>query len=216
MMTESNSEAGDGGGACTDSANARRQAIIHAARALFFEKGYAGTPMNAIAAAVGGSKTTLWSYFPSKEELFKAVIDDLASQYSDALQMDMPADGDMVTELRRFALALTRTLSNEHIIALQRLVIGEAERFPELSQAFFERAPKQGRTVLTTFFGAAMERGVMRQGDPDMAANQFKALIGAHVPQWLLFNWPVDHSDSAMAREADIAVDAFMRIWKAD
>ena len=49
--------------------------------------------MNAIAAAVGGSKTTLWSYFPSKEELFKAVIDDMAEQYSEALKIDLPADG---------------------------------------------------------------------------------------------------------------------------
>ena len=216
MMAMSHSDVCDDGGGCTDASLARREAIIRVARTLFFEKGYAGTPMNAIAAAVGGSKTTLWSYFPSKEELFKAVIDDMAEQYSEALKIDLPADGDMAIELRRFALALVRTLSNEHVIALQRLVIGEAERFPELSHAFYERAPKQGRVILTTFFLSAMERGVMRRGDPRQAANHFKALVGAHIPQLLLFNWPVDHSLAAIEADADAAVDAFMRIWRAD
>lgn len=201
---------------CKDATQARREAIIRAARALFFEKGYAGTPMNAVAAAVGGSKTTLWNCFPSKEELFKAVIDDMAEQYSEALKIDLSLEADIASELRRFALALLRTLSNEHVIALQRLVISEAERFPELSQAFYERAPKQGRIILTTFFLSAMERGVMRRGDPQQAANHFKALVGAHIPQLLLFNWPVDHSPAAMEVDADAAVDAFMRIWRAD
>lgn len=201
---------------CPDSPDAaaeRRAAIIRTARDIFFEKGYAGTTMNSIAAAVGGSKTTLWSYFPSKEELFTAVLDDMAEQYSEALTIDLPADGEMEVELRRFAIALIRTLSHEHVVALQRLVIGEAQRFPHLSEAFFNRAPKRGRNILTTFFAAAMARGKMRQGDTQLAANQFKALCGASIPQYVLFNWPIDHSPAAMEADADAAVEAFLRIW---
>ena len=44
----------------------RRKAFVDAAREAFFAHGYAGTTMSSIASAVGGSKTTLWSYFPSK------------------------------------------------------------------------------------------------------------------------------------------------------
>jgi AcrR family transcriptional regulator len=54
----------------------RRQAIMQIARDIFLEEGYAAASMSAIAARLGGSKGTLYNYFASKEELFKAVIQD--------------------------------------------------------------------------------------------------------------------------------------------
>src|SRR3546814_10314431 len=57
-----------------DATAARRKAFVDAAREGFFANGYAGTTMSSIASTVGGSKTTLWSYFPSKEALFEAVV----------------------------------------------------------------------------------------------------------------------------------------------
>lgn len=55
----------------SDASAQRRKAFIDAARSAFFSQGYARTVMSSIASQVGGSKTTLWSYFPSKEELFR-------------------------------------------------------------------------------------------------------------------------------------------------
>src|SRR4026208_346391 len=52
----------------------RRGAIIGVARRSFLNNGYAATTMSSIAAELGGSKGTLWSYFPGKEELFAAVL----------------------------------------------------------------------------------------------------------------------------------------------
>ncbi|HEY2834957.1 MAG TPA: helix-turn-helix domain-containing protein, partial [Rhizomicrobium sp.] len=54
----------------------RREAILKVAHTAFLSDGYAATSMSAIAAKVGGSKATLYYYFPSKEELFLAVIDE--------------------------------------------------------------------------------------------------------------------------------------------
>ena len=70
----------------------RRAQIISAAREHFFEHGYADTNMSAIAAKLGGSKGTLWSYFPSKEALFTAIVEDTAAGIRN--QIDMPALGD--------------------------------------------------------------------------------------------------------------------------
>src|SRR5262245_4068895 len=58
---------------------ARRSQIIAVARQHFFEHGYDGTAMSAIAAELGGSKGTLWNYFPSKEALFAAVVEETAA-----------------------------------------------------------------------------------------------------------------------------------------
>ena len=81
-----------------DAAAQRRKAFIDAAREAFFANGYAGTTMSSIASKVGGSKTTLWSYFPSKEELFEAVVDDIVA-LADAEAL--PAHGEAATA--RFA-----------------------------------------------------------------------------------------------------------------
>ena len=52
----------------------RREAILAIAKRVFLDQGYSGASMSAISAELGGSKGTLWSYFPSKEELFAARV----------------------------------------------------------------------------------------------------------------------------------------------
>ena len=53
----------------------RRLAILDVAKRSFLESGYSATSMSAISVELGGSKGTLWNYFPSKEELFAAVLE---------------------------------------------------------------------------------------------------------------------------------------------
>src|SRR3546814_17201673 len=93
--------------ALDDAAAARRKAFVDAARELFFANGYAGTTMSSIASKVGGSKTTLWTYFPSMEDLFAAVVDDIVAQYGDALAIDLPIDAR--SEERRVGKECVRT-----------------------------------------------------------------------------------------------------------
>src|SRR3546814_10973530 len=81
-----------------DATAARRKAFVDAAREGFFANGYAGTTMSSIASTVGGSKTTLWSYFPSKEALFEAVVDDIVDYYGAALQVELPVDEDVLPD----------------------------------------------------------------------------------------------------------------------
>ena len=122
MIPDSTTEARS---APDDAAAARRQAFVDAARELFFANGYAGTTMSAVAGKVGGSKTTLWSYFPSKEELFSAVADDLVEHYGAALQVELPVDEPVPEVLRRFGYVLISTLLSTPLLSLYRLVVGE-------------------------------------------------------------------------------------------
>ena len=73
----------------------KRAQIIGVARQHFFEHGYDNTTMSAIAADVGGSKRTLWSYFTDKDELFEAMLLDTAQGIR--AQIDLPAgEGESV------------------------------------------------------------------------------------------------------------------------
>src|SRR3546814_13234352 len=76
--------------------------------------------MSSIASKVGGSKTTLWTYFPSKEELFAAVVDDIVAQYGDALAIDLPLDEPVPDVLRIFGNLLLTKLTATPILSLFR------------------------------------------------------------------------------------------------
>ena len=88
----------------------KRQAIVTVARDAFLRDGYGGTAMSSVAAEVGGSKTTLWSYFPSKQDLFAAVIDDMVDRYGEALRVPLPPEGDPAETMRALGRSLMATL----------------------------------------------------------------------------------------------------------
>lgn len=191
----------------------RRSAFVNAAREAFFTHGYAGTTMSSIAAAVGGSKTTLWSYFPSKQDLFVAVVDDLVETYGASLEVPMDPDEPVEDALRRFGHGMMRIVMSPPIIDLHRLVTGEAGRFPELGALFYERGPRRGKVKLAAYLAQAMADGRMRAGDPETAARQFAVLCqaGAHQQQ-MLGLLPV--SDAALiAADIEAAIVTFMRGW---
>lgn len=197
------------------SAEQRRQAFVDAARAAFFSCGYGSTSMSAISAKVGGSKTTLWTYFPSKQELFAAVLDDLVERYGRALEVELDPGGDIAGELGRFASALLETLHTGPIIDLHRLLFAEAGRFPELSAMMYARGPARGKARLQRFFEDAMALGRLRLGDAAAAAEHFPGMLQTGSAQKHLLGLIDRPSDTELAREAGQVVETFLRGWQA-
>ncbi len=199
-----------------DAAAMRRKAFVDAARELFFTNGYAGTTMSSIAAKVGGSKTTLWTYFPSKEELFEAVVDDIVEQYGQTLQIDLPLDEPVPDVLRRFGNLLMTKLTATPILSLFRLVVGEAERFPHLAEAFYERGPRRGKARAAAWVGEKMVRGELRMGDPMRAVQQFTGLCQSGLYQFAMLNLSESRGLARLQDDVDAAVDTFYRAWAPD
>jgi TetR/AcrR family transcriptional repressor of mexJK operon len=193
----------------------RREAFVTAARIAFFQNGYAGTTMSAISAKVGGSKTTLWTYFPSKEDLFTAVVDDIVEHYGCALSIELSPDLPVADVLEHFAAAMLSTMLSPPIIGLHRVVTGEVGRFPELGRLFYERGPKRGRARLAAYVETAMADGRLRRGDSAVAARQFAAMCQSNAFQHALFGIESPQPD-AVARDITNAVDSFLRAWRSD
>jgi len=169
--------------------------------------------MSSIAADLGGSKTTLWSYFRNKQDLFTAVIDDMVERYGEALRMPLPADGDPVETLRRFAASLMKTIMQPEIIALHRMVTGAAGRFPELGRLLYERGPGRGQARIADWLAQLMQRGVLRTTDPMTASRHFAALCQSGAFQRMLIGADGPPKPADVKREIDAAVDAFMRAY---
>jgi AcrR family transcriptional regulator len=189
----------------------RRDAILAVAYASFREHGYAGTTMSAIAAALGGSKGTLWSYFPSKEELFAAVLDQATTAFRARLSETLDPCGDLEQTLRRFCHGLMGKVTSSDAIALHRLVIAEAGRLPEVGRIFYDRAPRQTHRLLAQFLSGAMERGQLRQGDPLVAARLLTHLCMAGCHQQLLMGMLESASTEQIEADIDNAVSLFLR-----
>lgn len=193
--------------------DSKRDAFVQAAREAFFTHGYGNTSMSAISAKVGGSKTTLWTYFPSKEDLFAAVVDDLVERYGRALEVPLDPQEDVRTALTRFGMALMETIHSQPIIDLHRLAIGEASRFPELARKMFERGQARGKARLAGFIAAAMAAGKLRSGDAMIAGRMFAGMLQTGSPQMHMLGMSGTPCEAELTAEVEAAVDTFMRAW---
>lgn len=196
-----------------DAATQRRKAFIDAAREAFFAHGYAGTTMSSIASKVGGSKTTLWSYFPSKEDLFAAIVDDIVDHYGQVLTLDLPVDRPVPEVLRTFGTVLMTKLTSTPLLSLYRLVVGEADRFPHLAETFYDRGPRRGKARAAEWVAEKMVRGEIRMGDPMRAVNQFAGLCQSGLYQFALLGMREANDLGGLADEVEDAVESFCRAW---
>lgn len=192
---------------------ARREAILDVAKQSFLENGYAGTTMSGIAGELGGSKGTLWSYFPSKEALFAAVVDRATRQFRAEMTVILNLDDELETALRRFCAEFLAKISSPEAIALHRLVVGETSRFPELGCIFYERAPRQTHLLLAEFVAHVQKRGLLPGIEPLRAAQHLTWLCMSGHYQMLLTGVIAEISAAQAAADIDAAMATFLRAY---
>ncbi|MDO6413826.1 TetR/AcrR family transcriptional regulator [Sphingomonas sp. BIUV-7] len=190
----------------------RREAIIDIAKRSFLEQGFAETSMSTIAARCGGSKTTLWSHFPSKEDLFQAFVDRLVGDFSEALDEALLTGGGTGATLKRFGDVFLAKILSEDARALKRMIACEGHRFPALAKAFYERGPARTRERLARYIADEMATGRLRVGDSEIAARQFLSLCQAGCFSDVIWH-RVGGPSSTPGRDVETAVEAFLRIW---
>ncbi len=181
--------------------------ILEAATELFLRDGYGATSIDSILERSGGSKATLYSYFPAKDDLFRAVVDEVVS--NDA-QPQLDVSRDIRTTLVEFAVQRLESVFSERHRALMRLVIAERERFPDLAQMYYERGPRLARRLLFDYFGTLKRQSLLEVDTAEEAAEFF---IGMVLHQWyieiLLLGAEVPTGE-AIRRRAERCVDNFL------
>jgi AcrR family transcriptional regulator len=167
----------------------RQRAILDAALTVFAAQGYSGTTMDAVASEAGVTKPTLYSYFPSKEALFQAML--LAKRDLMLDVFDHPS-GDMVADLFRFSHAYADTVMRPDMLSLARLIIGEVTRFPEIGRAYQASGPDQLLHGIMHYLQTQRASGRLAFDDAELAAQDLWGLIlsaprtqGLHRPDAL-------------------------------
>jgi AcrR family transcriptional regulator len=110
-----------------------RDAILRAAIAAFVDDGYEATSMDVIAARAGTTKRTVYTHFGSKELLFRAAVTRAIELFHGKLPT-LDIEGDLAEQLEAFAARLCELCTWDRSVNLQRLAMGEAKRFPDLSR----------------------------------------------------------------------------------
>lgn len=194
----------------------RREAILDVAARYFLEHGYAATTMSGIAAALGGSKGTLWNYYASKELLFGDVLERATRDFKAQLSLALNPDEDAVSVLAKFCSRYLDRLTNPQAIALYRLVMGEAGRFPEIGRIFYERGPLGVHQLLASYLDQAMDRGELRRADPLDAAQYLTALCLARSHMRTLARCSDVLTRAEAETDARAAMEVFMRAYAPD
>ena len=130
---------------------AKRQAILKAAAEVFREVGFERASVSEIRARIGGSKATLYNYFPSKEKLFFEVMYQAKELELGAITAALNADtDDLKGELSRFGQKLVSALYSPDAIAIRRLAIAESGH-SNIGKVVYEGRWFPSRTRLANF-----------------------------------------------------------------
>jgi AcrR family transcriptional regulator len=156
-------------------AGSKERQILDGAALVFARNGYAGASMSLIAREAGVSKGTLYNYFNSKAELFAAYVHRDCSRWIALIFDDLEVSPAEM--LKQVGLRMVSMLLAEPALTMYRMVIAEAETFPELAETFYSAGPAHAVAHVAGFLRRASAEGLLCVEDADFAAEQFLALL---------------------------------------
>ena len=192
---------------------ARKQAILDAAADLFQKIGFERASMSLICQRLGYSKATLYNYFPSKEELFLAVVFDATEAEFQAIHeaLDSAAE-DIGQALERFGRRLLALLFSPPVQAMRRLIASEAGR-SGLGTKCYELGAARSQAELAEFLQQAMSAGKLLQADPRIAGLHLVGLLESEWSAAFLFQIRDSASPEEIRLTAGRAVATFMMAY---
>jgi AcrR family transcriptional regulator len=175
---------------------ARPGEIVAAALASFADRGYAATKLEDVAAAAGVSKGTIYLYFPTKEDLFRAVVRQAVLPNIEGAEAAMASHtGSSADLLRMLAQRFLRLLDSD-LTAVPKLVVAESGNFPAIAQFYADVVLRRAFSLVEGILTRGMQRGEFRRMDVHATLPLFAA------PFLLLALWK--HS---LGRHTDLTFD---------
>jgi AcrR family transcriptional regulator len=176
---------------------ARPGELLNAALDLFVEKGFSATRVEEVAARAGVSKGTLFLYFQSKEDLFKAVVrENIANKFPTWQEEFITFEGSSSDMLRYALVSWWGRIGNTRASGITKLVMSEAQNFPEIAEFYQEEVIKPGNAMIRRILERGVQSGEFRDIDLEQAVHIIVA------PMIFLMMWK--HSMGACAASAKI------------
>ena len=187
--------------------------LLDIAAEVFIAGGYSAASTNKMARLANASKTTFYSRFPTKKDLFLAVIErrmtaifEQVARFSERVSIE--------STLREFGENVIRIALSPEQISLVRMVSMESGRYPELAKRFFENGPKRGEDSLAAYLSRQITLARLRDEDPLMMARNLMSLITGSPVRWFVLGFdPQPLSERALKKHVADVVTLFLRAY---
>ncbi len=191
----------------------KRRQILAGAAAVFASDGYEGASVARIAAEAGVSKGTLYNYFESKSDMFIAWVSDECSRKLGVLFADDGGEAEIGAALNIIGKRAVDMMLSSVGETIYRVVISEADKFPELAKAFYDAGPKRLIASLAARLRDETDRGRLAIDDADFAAEQFFSLCQTRHVMRRKLHLRDDVGEEAIARVVHEAVRMFLNTY---
>lgn len=185
--------------------------ILDAATELILDHGYGATSVETIARRAGVSKRTFYHRFQDKAELFGAVVHRVVRRLRPEGEMDIFRGLGFEETLRRMAAVILGAALTPHALAIYRVILAEARRFPELAAVLNDQGTRgEAIKYIARLLETETQRGTITLSDPVFAAEQFLQMVVA-TPQRRALGLGAAMTAAELQRWAESAVDLFLR-----
>ena len=193
----------------------KAEQVLDAAKSLFIDQGFGTTSMDAIAAAAGVSKATVYAHYPSKEVLFAATARRECHRVMERISLDHDmVDLPLTSALQSFGRSFFNAVMSDEILALLRMVISEVPRFPDIGPIYYACGPGLMHDNVTEYLRRARAEGQIQALDCEQAASQFLAMLRGDLHLRRLLGVSEQTPDS-VDRVIDGAVHTFIACYGA-
>jgi len=190
----------------------KRREIVRVAALAFQELGYERASMLTIAERLRGSKQTVYNYFPSKEDLLRAVLDLEVAEVADQGLETLLAEPDLRKGLMGLGrIYLTRQLAPLAISNIRTVATQPAES--RIGEAFYRDSLCVAWKRVADAFAALMDAGKLRRADPWLAAMHFKGLMLQDLLERQLLGAAAIVDPGEVEAAARDAAEAFLMIY---
>jgi AcrR family transcriptional regulator len=185
--------------------------IVAAAARTFQSEGYAAACVADIAQAAGVSTKTLYRLIPTKEALFESVVADRIDRFVLEVDHEVCATCDAATVIESLLVAYGRFALEEHVAAINRLVLAEGARFPDLRAYFYEKAVQRTKSAMAGVLGRLRERGLIEVEDLNEAAEMLRGMMAMEPQRALMLGLAKAPSETEIRTRAQRCAHLFLR-----
>src|ERR1700761_174307 len=188
-----------------------RAVIVDAARHAFAANGFAGTSTDALARSAGVSTKTLYRLFPTKAVLFEAMVTDRTEALVSTVKLRACDGGDVESALTEALLMCGELMLDGEVIALQRVVAGESDKFPDIAETFFNKAIMRTQGALANWLRVQVKRGTITLDDVDAAAGMLLGMLALQPLRATMFGHRSAPSGKEIEQRARACAALFLK-----
>jgi AcrR family transcriptional regulator len=188
-----------------------RAVILDAARQEFAASGYAATSMESVARRAGVSTKTLYRLIPNKGTLFEEILTDGIDRFVSQIRLRACDGSNIEGALREAMIAVGELILDGTVIALLRMIVAEGDKFPEISDTFYNKAIKRSESTLANWLKVQVERGLIAIDNPTEAAGMLLGMLAFQPQRAVMFAHAPAPGRKELERRAEAVAKLFLR-----